>query len=244
MLNFTKTFLLVALVALSACQNGPAQKQVDLSNKKSTLRRIAENVKKNGDVQAAAQMEAQIIQMDQSDASSYISLADSVKQYGNQADVVDILKTGVEINPENEELKIALAKAYLEDNNPQKALATLQPISKLKNRDYYNIKGVSYDLLADYVSAQRTYTEGLVENQRDSLLLNNMALSLILTRSYDEAIKILTELSERNGGGKYAQNLALAYGLKGDTEQVRKVLGRDLTAEEITENLRIYKELR
>lgn len=234
--------MFVMVLMLAACQQ--TQKQVDLSNKKSSLRRIAESVKRSGDVQAAAQLEAQIIEMDQNDASSFVALANSVKQYGSDADVLEILRTGEELNPKNSELKIELAKAYLQDSEPQKAMQKLSEVTGDKSRDYYNAKGVALDLLGNYEEAQQTYVAGLRENQRDSLLLNNLALSKLLSRDYDSAIPILEELVQRNSDSKYANNLALAYGMKGDTKNARKILGRELTKEEIAENLRIYKELR
>jgi Flp pilus assembly protein TadD len=246
-----RKFCLVSLLffTVTACENmGAGTATPDLSNRKSTLKRIAENVKKSGDVQAAAQLEAQIIEMDQSDPSSFINLADNVKSYGSRADVLDILQEGEKHNPESAELKIALVKFYLEDNHPEKALAKLEEIKGDKSRDYYNFKGVALDLQGEYKQAQKVYKQGLEEYQRDNLLLNNLALSKLLTRDLKQAISILKELVERNAGGvnssKYENNLALAYGMNGDAEKAQKILGRELKPEEIEENLRIYKELR
>lgn len=231
---------------LAACQNmdteGPVQ--TDLSNRKSSLRRIADSVKKSGDVQAAAQLEAQIIEMDQSDPSSFIALANSVKVYGTSYDVIDILQTGEELNPTSSLLKIELAKAYLQASEPEKALQKLNSITDDQSRDFYNTKGVALDLTGEYEQAQKVYKDGLIYNQRDSLLLNNLALSKLLTRNYGEAIPILEELVMRNADAKYSSNLALAYGMKGDYAKAKKILGRTLTPEEIEENLRIYKEVR
>lgn len=237
------SLIFLTVFTLAACQQTEA-KQVDLSNRKSSLRRIAENVKQSGDVQAAAQLEAQIIEMDQNDPSSFIALASSVKQYGTQYDVIDILETGTVLNPENSELKVELAKAYLQANEPHKAQPVLNGVVGEKSRDYYNSKGVMLDLLGNYSQAQEVYREGLMEYQRDSLLLNNLALSKLLTRDYNTAIPILEELVQRNSDGKYASNMALAYGMKGDAEKARKILGRELSRDEIEENLRIYKEVR
>ena len=240
-----KKFYIFALLilSLSACENLGAE-NTPQTDKKSALKRIAENVKRSGDMQAAAQLEAQIIEMDQHDPQAFINLADSVKNYGSKADVLDILQEGEKLNPDNAELKIALAKLALEDSNPQKALAKLEQIKGEKSRDYYNFKGVALDLQGEYKQAQKVYKQGLEDNQRDSLLLNNLALSKLLTRDFDQAISILQELVERNSGGKYAHNLALAYGMNGDAEKARKILGRELKPEEIEENLRIYNELR
>jgi len=232
------------IMALSGCQSIDSPEKAAQDSKKTSLKRIADNVRKSGDVQAAAQLEARIIEMDKHDPQAFIDLADNVKSYGSKADVLDILQEGEKANPDSPELKIALAKNYLEDNYPEKALKKLEEIKGDKSRDYYNFKGVALDLIGEYKNAQNTYKEGLKENQRDSLLLNNMALSMLLTHDYKQAISILEELADRNNGGKYLHNLALAYGMNGDTEKARKILGRELTPEEIEENLRIYKELR
>lgn len=242
--SMKKLSLMFTIILLAACQQNSGQKVVDLSNRKSSLRRIAENVKRSGDLQAAAQLEAQIIEMDQNDAGSFIALANSVKQYGSDADVIEILETGEELNPTNSDLKVELAKVYLKDSNPDLALVKLGEVTGEKSRDFYNAKGVALDLNGDYEAAQKTYAAGLRENQRDSLLLNNLALSKLLSREYDSAIPILKELAARNSDSKYANNLALAYGMKGDTKAARKILGRDLSKEEIDANLKIYKELR
>lgn len=243
-----KNLLVIAscVLLLTACQNMDAQTpaQKDLSHRKSSLRRIAESVKQSGDVQAAAQMEAQLIEMDQKDPNSFIALANTVKQYGKPYDVIDVLQTGEEINPDSSLLKIELAKAYLQASEPENALKKVNEVSDDKSRDFYNTKGVALDLTGQYAQAQEVYAEGLKYNQRDSLLLNNMALSKLLTRDYDSAIPILEELAQRNSDSKYANNLALAYGMKGDYDKAKRILGRTLSPEEIEENLRIYKEVR
>ncbi len=240
--KFLTIFICVFLLA--ACQSGAGNKQIDLSSKKSSLRRIADSIKQSGNVQVAAQMEAQIIEMDQSDASSFIALSDSVQVYGSNYDALEVLELGEKLNPQNADLKVALAKVHLQNSDTDAALAKLSQVEGKKSRDYYNAKGVALDLNGEYAQAQETYSQGLREYQRDNLLLNNLALSKLFLRDYDGAIAILKELSTRNSDKKYANNLALAYGMKGDIKKARRILGRDLTQEEISENLRIYKELR
>ena len=76
-------------------------------------------------------------------------------------------------------------------------------------------------------------------------LLNNLAYSYISAKKYDEAIKILSPLVDSpNATTRQRQNLALAYGLKGDESNARKIASRDLTPAAIDRNLKIYRELR
>lgn len=241
MRNFLPFFI---LLFFAACATDGAQAPTDLSNRKSTMRRIAESIKQSGNVQAAAQIESEIIKLDEHDVGSFVTLAKTVRAHSSNRDSIEVLKTGAELNPASDTLKIELARAYIEDNSPLQAAAQLDSLSDKNSRDYFNLRGVAEDIQGNYSSAQAQYNDGLKHFQRDSLLLNNYALSYIFEKKYDAAIRILVELAKRNNNPKFKHNLALAYGLKGDTKKAKQILGRELKPEEVNENLQIYKQLR
>ncbi|PIR33517.1 MAG: hypothetical protein COV36_02465 [Alphaproteobacteria bacterium CG11_big_fil_rev_8_21_14_0_20_44_7] len=245
MSKFTKKlFVVLSLFLLTACpKNNPAD--VELAERTATLKRIAENIKSQGDVQTAAQLEAQIISLNKHDAASFLELADSLNMMGQKKEAAEVLETGEKLNPEDDSLKFALAKAYINNNKPHPALEKIELVVDKENRDYFNIKGVALDLTNKPEEAQKTFQLGLDKHSHDDLLLNNLALSYVLDDQYQKAIDILEGLAQRSDAKpKYKHNLALAYGLNKQEKLAYQQLISSLTREDAEENLKFYKEIR
>lgn len=216
-----------------------------LAEDTETLKRIAKNIKREGEVQAAAQLEAQIIALEPNNPSSFINLSESLVKLGHPEDALTVLLDGEDLNPESEEIKFALAKRLIENNKPEAALVKLSEIKESDDRDYYNALGVANDMVGEFESAQTAYKQGLEIKPNDGMLLNNMALSYVLNKDYKKGIDILEKLVARPRYNlKYRQNLALAYGLNKQDSKAKRMLMKDMPRELAEENIEYYKEIR
>lgn len=239
-----KYFILCLFLAtLSSCATEPGQPP-ELAAKKEELKKIAITAKQKGDFTQAANLENQIISLDIKDENSFINLSKTLKKQGKRAESLDILQTGEKLIPNNEKLQLATASALIENDRAAEAITKLESIKTLRNREYYNALGVANDLLKKHETAQDTFEEGLEIAPGDDLLLNNLALSYILSHEPEKGIEILKDLVENNPKPKYRQNLALAYGVIAKPDEARKLLLKDMSKKEAEENLKTYKQIK
>ncbi len=240
-----KNLLLAAVLCLTACETGSGPQMMQLEAKKAELRKIANADKTKGNYSGASAVESQIISLEIDKPETFISLSNTLHKQGNKAESLDVLQTGEKLMPDNEKLKLASAIETIENNRPEEGIAKLATIKTLKNRDYYNALGVANDLIGKHDVAQDAFEDGLEVVPDDGLLLNNLALSYILDKDYNEAIKILKELVSRpDAKPKYRQNLALAYGMTAKPEEAMKLLLKDMPKKDAEENLKSYKQMR
>jgi Flp pilus assembly protein TadD len=105
--------------------------------------------------------------------------------------------------------------------------------------------GVAHDKLGDHKAAQAFYRTGLTHEPGYLNMHNNLALSLALVGQYDEAIKIMRRVAaDPRAGSRQRLNLALVYGLAGDSESAASVARIDLDERSVGKNLAYYRTLR
>ncbi len=76
-------------------------------------------------------------------------------------------------------------------------------------------------------------------------LRNNLALSLALADDFDEAARILREITaDPLATVRNRQNLALVYGLAGQPAEAAKIARMDLDEADVRSNLAYYETLR
>ena len=234
----------------AACQQNAAPVlNPQVEGQKATLKKMAEALKKSGDMQSAAVVEQKLIVLDQKDEGGFTDLAKTLMGIGKKNEAKDILKTGVEVLPASDKLKFELARTYLNEFDQKPAQEVLAKTNNKQSKDYYSLMGVAADLDGNNLQAKGFYRKGLEVNAKDENIRNNLAMSYILSGEYGDAIKILEELTQDPYVGqklkpKYRQNLALAYGLSGRSEKAYQNLTKDLSPALARENLEFYKELK
>ncbi len=241
-----KLLSIFIIFTLAACQQDGAHKSsLELETRKTTLKDIAKRAKADGNLQGAAQLEAQIIALDQKDAGSFVTLSKSLRKLRQHREAEALLNNALEANPDNDLILIELAKVLIERNEAESALGRLSLVKGEKNEDFYNTQGVAYDMDGQHGKAQDSYREGLKLDAQDDILLNNLALSYVLDRKYKEGTTILEGLVKRpDTKPKYRQNLALAYAMMAEPKKAREMLLKDLSRKQAEENLRFYDTVR
>lgn len=241
-----KHLIILSFLFLAACQTQVEPPQsAEFTAEKEELKKLVQGEKDKSDFNNAAQLETQLMSLDANKPETIISTSKVLKKQGKRAEAIQLLAIGEKLNPADEKLQLEEAIDLIEADRQAEALDKLKNIKTLRNKDYYNAKGVANDMLGDHVEAQIAFNEGLKMSPDDGLMLNNLALSYILSHKYDKAIKILKDLVKRSDAKpKYRQNLALAYGITAKPEQAYQLLIKDLPKAQADENLKFYKEIR
>lgn len=133
------------------------------------------------------------------------------------------------------------------EGKAEDALALLDslPQAVKQHTGALNARAVALDYLGRHKDAQQFYAQALLVAPNSAMLRNNMALSHIFSEQYDEAIKLLQPLSASpQSSPTIRQNLALAYGMKGERERALNLLKRDLSEEKAQQNLAFYEHYR
>lgn len=242
-----RLFIISFVLLVAACSQ-PDSSHLEVENKKVGLRRVIDKIKQSGDLATASNLQAQIVQLDPRDIEAFVALARTLKELGEREQALEILETGAKVNPDNDLLKFEVAKAFIENDQPETALARLDLVD-VNNIDFtaefYNAKGIAHDKLGNSIKAQAAYKKGLENEPRNGLLLNNLALSQILNGQAEQAVIILEELVKRKDAKpRYRHNLALAYGLLNEEKKARRVLLQDLHRTEAEQNLEYYRVMR
>jgi len=102
--------------------------------------------------------------------------------------------------------------------------------------------GAALDLKGDHAGAQAVLRQALKANPGDPLLSVNLGLSLVLGGNPREGANVLLDVTRYPGAPPQArQDLALAYGLLGNTEAATEILGKTLPKASIQDNLHFYE---
>jgi Flp pilus assembly protein TadD len=102
--------------------------------------------------------------------------------------------------------------------------------------------GIAYDILGRHHQARDSYSAALTVAPDNPTVLNNLALSHALTGEVDQGIAILARVATAYGStAQLRQNLALLYAMKGDTAKAAEIARRDLSPDEIANNLDYFR---
>jgi Flp pilus assembly protein TadD len=106
-------------------------------------------------------------------------------------------------------------------------------------------RGAVLDALQRHAEAQAAYRSALEINPRSVAARNNLALSLALTGQYQEAIGIMSPLARSaSATPKVRENMALIFGLSGNTAQAAAASRSDLDEGQTAQNLEFYARVR
>ena len=176
----------------------------------------------------------------------YSRLADSYNQLEQPEAAVVILQKYLELDASDSEINYKMGKSLLAlDRVEEASIHFRQMLGYGSDTKAYNGIGVTMDLLAEHREAQLMYLKGLEIDSDYIPILNNLALSYVLSGDSDEAIKIFKRINfGRTGNPKLRQNLAMAYAMVGNEQEAERVSRIDLTPEEAQQNLDFFGRLR
>lgn len=179
---------------------------------------------------------------------NYLELAILYRKAEQPQQAVAVMQKAQAQAPKNARVLTHLGYAYMDSEQPQQAEeAFKQAIAIVPgNPSAHNGRAIALDNMGEHAAAQESYRAALTllpPNAAD--IQNNLAMSLILTRDYDGAIELLEPLVESDDANEtMRQNLALAYGVKGDTKKAIAMNLKDLTQAQAKQNMKFYEQFR
>lgn len=236
-----------ALCLLAACQ--PANEGVSglgsvPSEREASLMRQAQATQRAGDVQNAIALYQEAAALSHGAIEAHLQLAALLQSQGDLAGAQEVLEQAQRINAKHPAIDLQLGKLAVQQNRGEAALQHFETglAQWPQNIDLLNGKGVALDMLMRHDEAQQAYANALGQGKaKTEFISNNLAMSYIMTDRYADAIETLERIPNIQGIPVMRQNLALAYGLKGDMESARQWAQPDLTKEQIEENVAFYK---
>jgi len=221
----------------------PEQRAAGDSAQLVSMAREAAEAGQNG---TAADLYRRALTRQPTNADAVVGLGDALLARGDPQQAAEAYKLLLNGDRPNPAAARGFARAMLALNRPETALAQLEQANKVQpDADTLNVTGVALDTLGRHAEAQAAYRQALALAPADRRIRGNLGLSLALDGSPDEGIATLRELAEGTGSDARArQNLALAYGLKGDSATAARLSRLDLDENDVRNNIALFAALR
>lgn len=182
-----------------------------------------------------------------SDVEPRLELADFYRRHRGERQAMDVLNEARKLYPDNTDVMRVTANVDINMGKPEQAVTLIDEALKKTSNDplLYNTKGVALDMLGKYTQARNAYATAIELDPDDIMIFDaNLAMSYITTGMYTKAINLLLPLAmEPDATPQIRQNLALAYGLKGDNANALRWAKKDLSEKDAEENVKFYNML-
>lgn len=243
---------LLVLLTVTGCTNWnfPTASEIkseDIASKSAQLLRVGEATAEGGDLASALNLFQRAASTRPDWAPAHLKVGETALALGQASVAASAYETAFDLTPEDAQAGLGLGKALITLDDPTKAEQTFRRVLELEpdNPSAFNGLGVALDMQSKHDAAQAQYREGLKRDPENLSLHNNYGLSLALMGAFDDAIRVLGQAAtDPAAGPRSRQNLALAFGLKGDDERARQMGLIDLPPQQVESNLKRYAELR
>ena len=208
-----------------------------------TLVRLGDFTLARGDAASAVAMYNRAHQAEPDAILPLMRLGVAFAQLGSYEESAGAYRAALAIEPVNPDAHRGLGNALVALNRPQEGLPNLETALAMSNDPRaYNSIGVALDMLGRHDDAQFYYRQGVELAPGDADLTANLALSLALSRQFDEAIALMREAASRpDATARHRQNLALILALADRTDEAIGVARQDLNEEEVERNIAFYE---
>lgn len=204
---------------------------------------IAESALASGNVQLATTIYEKMVVANPKSVAGLSGLGDTLYAVGDftRADVQ--YQRALQIDPASYPSMLGAARVAIRQRRLDDAIALYRKIQALKPGDSLTCAGLgtALDLNGDHAQAQAEFRRGLKANPGDPGLSVDLGMSLILSGNPREAVNVLLDVTRYPAAPPEAtQDLALAYGMLGNTEAASEILSTDLPKASVEDNLRFY----
>lgn len=206
--------------------------------------RIADTALDSGNIDVATTIYDRIVQADPRSVAGLTGLGNTLYAVGDFTRAGVYYQRASAIDAANTGPLIGIARVAIHQRRFGDAISTYRRVLTLKPGDPLASAGLgaALDLSGDHAGAQVELRAALKTNPGDPVLSANLGLSLILGGNPREGANVLLDVTRYPAAPPQArQDLALAYGLLGNTEAAAEILGRDLPKASVQDNLRYYE---
>ncbi len=231
--------VILAFLILPGCQHMETAEE-------DKLLRVAERMELQGNKKEAIQVYKDLLNKTDKKIPLYTKISDSYLAAGDYKSARAILYEALPMDEQNQ-IKLRLAKCYLLEGAPDKALPLYQQITQITPHEpqSHNGLGLSYTLQGYDDAAIASYQRAVALEPHNKEYQSNLGLALALKGEYKKSLAILEPLGNREGAtAKQRHNLAFAYGLSGDELKARKLFEQNLEDIEVERNLKTIRYIR
>lgn len=217
--------------------------QADLSAPTRTAARIA---MAEGNVAGAVVHLSKVYDENPRDRTVAYDLARHMRYVGALSEAEQVLKNHLAVHSGDSLFRLELAKVMIAAGRPAEAVETLTALDAERPEDPAVLQalGVAHDRAGDHVAAQQAYDAAMALDRPSAALLNNAAMSHLLSGDVDKAEALLRQAAIAHGAGpQVRQNLAMVLALKGQEAEARQVARQSGAGPNAEDALAFYAEL-
>ena len=203
-------------------------------------------VRSDGDLQQALSVWSARYDKKPDDRATIINYSAALRLNGQTAQAVAVLSKGKIRYPDDPELGAAFGKALAENGDFTQALSVIQSVQRADRPDWklYSAEGAILDQMGRPEVARDRYAKALAIAPGEPTVLNNLALSYLLTGDMAEAEKILRQAAQSDKAtSRIRQNLALVLGLQGRYEEAEAVARTEIDPRQAEANVAYLKTM-
>jgi len=208
---------------------------------------VAKSAQDAGDHRTAVRIYKNLLDANSENMEVAEKLGEALHEIGAYHDAINTFKMVLSFDHDNVSAIMGIGRSLLALQTPDQALVYLGRAHNLVPDSITALAamGVANDGLGESLKAQNLYRKALEIDPNANGIKSNLGLSLVLSGDYDEAIKVLTEISFKPGStARMRQNLSFAYGMKGKYLAAARIARSDLPEQEVQENIKFFKLIR
>lgn len=240
-----RTASLLAVVAATALLAGCA------GNRQSSIATHAAPV--SGDVtpgssgaRAAVNQWARSYDKSPEAPQTILGYANALTYNAQTAQAMAVLRKGVLEHPKDREIASAYGKVLAMNGQFEEALNVIRRVQTPATPDWklLSAEAAVLDQMGNHSRARALYHQALQIQPNEPSILNNLALSHLLSQELAEAEYTLRQAAAQPGADtRIRQNLALVLGLRGKFDEAQQVATADLSPDEAKANIAYLKEM-
>ncbi|SHL37202.1 tetratricopeptide repeat protein [Roseibium suaedae] len=180
------------------------------------------------------------------DKSAILGYSNALTQNSQVSQATAILRSAVINNPGDREIASAYGKILAMNGQFPEALNVLQGAQTPQMPDWrlLSAEGAVHDQMGNHDRARSLYHQALKIQPDEPSLLNNLALSHLLSNELPEAEYNLRRAAALPGSdSRIRQNLALVLGLQGKFGEAEQVATAELSQAEAAENVAYLRKM-
>lgn len=235
--------LLISTAILTACTPA-ANDHSELTPPERKLFEQASAQRAAGNTEDAIKLYTQAAKLSSGSVEAHIAIAEMLRADNKAAQSLSMLQDALILQPSDARLYMEAGFSHVAKAQYADAINSFDRAIELDKElaSAYSGKAVSYDLQGEHENAQLIYAEAKARGLGSPALDNNYALSLIFSGKYAEAIEMLKpHVNSSYATATMKQNIALAYGLKGDVGRAAEYGTEGLDPVTAQQNMEFYK---
>ncbi|MGI4858657.1 MAG: tetratricopeptide repeat protein [Janthinobacterium lividum] len=206
--------------------------------------RIAEVALDAGNTEMAKTVFERVVKTDPNSVPGLTGLGNTLYSVGDFTRAGVYFEQASRISPDDPTPLLGIARVAIRQHRFDDAIAACRKVLQKTPDDALAMSalGVALDMKGEHAGAQAVLRQGLVSHPGDPLLSINLGLSLVLGGDPRQGANVLLDVTRYPSAPAQArQDLALAYGLMGNSQAAAAILSQDLPPASVQDNLRFYE---